>query len=75
MDEEVSLEAHTCCMCGDPNHEERVEMGIHHCMACASTNPELARPQFGVLGVHKSTPIVVSVNSPEWLAHQSFMRR
>lgn len=62
-------------MCGGPNHPERVDMGFTHCINCATSNPELARPQFGVLGVHKSTPIVVSVNSPEWQAHTSFMRR
>lgn len=64
-----------CTMCGAEVPEERIEMGYTHCICCARANPVLARPQFGVLGVHKSTPIVVSIDSPEWRAHQTFMRR
>jgi hypothetical protein len=64
-----------CSMCSNDIPEERVEMGYGHCIDCARANPVLSRPQFGVLGVHKSTPIVVSVDSPEWQAHVTFMRR
>lgn len=63
------------CDCGNHIHPEREAMGYSYCIKCAADRPELSRPEFGVLGVHKSSPIVVSVHSPEWLAHTSFMRR
>lgn len=65
----------TCTACGGENHPERVELGIGWCLQCALDNPVLARPQFGVLGVHKSSPIVVAIDSSDWQRRQSYMVR
>jgi hypothetical protein len=64
-----------CSMCGGDMPEERLEMGYKHCIACAQANPALSRAEYGVVGQHKGPPLVISINSPEWQANQSYMRR
>jgi len=64
-----------CCFCKEEFPEERIELGYVWCIKCANDNPKLSRPEFIVLGQHKSTPLVCSLDDPLVTAKVSYMNR
>ena len=64
-----------CCLCGGPNLPERAASGLRHCLACATANPRLARPEYIVTGQHKSGDLIVGFNDPLIQRHESLYRK
>jgi len=62
-----------CNLCNGDNPVERIELGYEWCKTCAEQNPKLSRCEFVVLGQHKSTPLIMSVNDPLVQAQVSYM--
>ncbi len=64
-----------CCFCKSEFPEERLEMGYAWCIKCADANPKLSKPEFLVLGQHKSVALVMAPDDPLVLARVSYMNR
>lgn len=62
----------TCKYCGDTMNPERAEM-YDYCKKPPCYNQGFTGPQYVVLGMHKSAPVCVSLNTDEVTAKRSYM--
>lgn len=62
-----------CVYCEADMPEERVDMGFNYCTAPECYKQGFTGPNYVVLGVHKSTPVIMKVTDSLVTANKSYM--